>query len=388
MSDTTTSPNMNLPVPVVSTDPGPDWANNLNSCINAIDSHTHAPGYGVAITPSGLNINEDLPMGNNSLTGLESSVYQAQSSLTTLKAVYVSGVDLYYNDGSGNTIRITQSGSVAGASGTITGLPSGTASASYQSVGGTFRFQSATNTAANIDGATIIVREQAASTNGISIKSPTSLGANYDLTLPTGTPAATKIVQMTSAGALSAALGTDNSTIEISANNLQVKNAGITAAKLGLNYFNGYFGTGMNWSTTSATYVDGTNSGGNTLTVRSFNGMTVTAGASSVCGITWTPSASNALYIVFVWIGLGNTNANTSTYVRLYDGTSVWANGAVQTTVNNFAVPVNLTSIYAPNTASAVTLKLQFATSANTMSTKDWGVALTDNVQWTLIQIA
>lgn len=55
MSNTTTSPNMSMPVPVVGTDPGPDWANNIDACLSIIDSHDHSFGKGAPITiPSTL----------------------------------------------------------------------------------------------------------------------------------------------------------------------------------------------------------------------------------------------------------------------------------------------------------------------------------------------
>src|ERR1017187_1394661 len=99
MANTINSPNMNLPIPTVSADPGPDWALNLNACLSAIDGHNHTSGQGVAIPPSGLNINTSLPMNNNSLTTVQSVVFTPQVSLATLDAVYVSGLDLFYNDG-------------------------------------------------------------------------------------------------------------------------------------------------------------------------------------------------------------------------------------------------------------------------------------------------
>jgi hypothetical protein len=278
MPNVTYSPNMNLPVPVVSTDFGPDWANNLNSCLAAIDSHDHTPGYGTPITPSAIDINADLSMAGNSLTSTESVAFQAIASLATLDALYVVGVDLYFNDGSGNNIRITQSGSVAGASGTITGLPSGTASASYQSGSGTFQFQSATNTPANITGATVYIAEQTTSPNIIGLKSPTSLAGSYDLTMPAALPGSTKIVQLDSSGNFSATLAVDNSTIQNSANTLSVKNSGITAtqiatdavttakiqdaavtpAKLSAANYQSSSESGT-FNTTSSTYVDVTN---------------------------------------------------------------------------------------------------------------------------------
>src|SRR5271166_4376297 len=162
MANSYTTPNMNLVVPVVSVDPGPDWASNLNASLTILDSHNHAPGSGVQITPNGLNINSDLTFQVNNATNLKTARFSPQVSLPALApnigCLCVINADLYYNDTLGNQVRITQGGAVAGATGTITGLPSGTASAAYSSTSGTFIFQQATSTAANMDIATLVLR--------------------------------------------------------------------------------------------------------------------------------------------------------------------------------------------------------------------------------------
>lgn len=203
-AETIISPNMNLPVPIVSQTTGPEWANDINSCMSAIDSHDHTPGKGVAISSQAININADLPLNNNSLTSAKAVVFSSQSSFPTNQSLYVEAPDLFYNDGNGNIVRITQSGSVSGASGTITGLPSGTASASYQSVGGTFKFQSATNTPANITGASLTISEQVASVTptGITLKAPSGLAASYNVTFPSSVPSATSLLTMSTSGGL------------------------------------------------------------------------------------------------------------------------------------------------------------------------------------------
>lgn len=193
---------MGLPIPVAGVDSGPDYALNVNACLAKIDSHDHSLGNGVPITPNGMNISLDLPFNNNNATLLRSIRFSSQSPLSgasDLGCLYESGVDLYYNDGNGNQIRITQSGSVSGASGTITGLPSGTASASFSA--GTFTFQAATNTPAALDIGSLIVRQTGiASPNGITLQSPNSLAANYVLTFPTALPASTSFSTTDSSG--------------------------------------------------------------------------------------------------------------------------------------------------------------------------------------------
>lgn len=199
---TTITPNMNLPVPVPGSEPGPDWAEEIVADMYAIDSHDHTSGKGVPITPDGLNISADLPMNENNLTEVRSVNFEAQSAPlsdpTDLGCLYVSGVDLYYNDEAGNQVRITQSGSVTGSTGTITGLPSGTASASYSA--GTFTFQSATNTPANMNVGPLFIGRNAASSKTVSLTPNAAQAANYDLTLPSALPGSTLPVTTDASG--------------------------------------------------------------------------------------------------------------------------------------------------------------------------------------------
>lgn len=228
---------MLLPVPVVGVDPGPDYANNINSCMSLIDAHNHASGSGVQITPSGMNINSDLSLNGNNLILSRSVRFSPQSvalsGASDLGCLYEAGVDLYYNDGSGNQIRITQSGSVAGSSGTITGLPSGTASAAYSSGSQTFIFQSATNTAANLDGRSVILRNSSVSSSGLTLSAPT-LSGNYSLTLP-AIPGTTSIMALDTSGNITAPYTVDNATLIISSNQLQVNSLGIQTGNIANN---------------------------------------------------------------------------------------------------------------------------------------------------------
>lgn len=187
MSNTISSPNMSLPVPVVGVDPGPDWADDLNSCLTLIDQHDHSSGNGVQITPSGLNISSDLTIGGNNLTNIKSTRFSAQGSplagASDLGCAYVSGVDLYYNDVNGNQIRLTQSGSIVGTSGSISGLVS-PASASYSAGSATFVWQSGVNTAANLDARNVLLRNATASSNALTLSPPLAMGSNFTVTLP------------------------------------------------------------------------------------------------------------------------------------------------------------------------------------------------------------
>lgn len=226
------SPDMQLPIPIVGSEAGPAWANDINNCLGLIDAHDHSPGKGVLISPNGLNINADLTLNNNNAIALRTVRFTPNPTIgaSDLDAVFVNGVDLYYVDGNGNQVRLTQSGAVAGTPGSIANLVP-PASASYNSSTGTFIFQSAANTAANLDAESIILRNSAANSKGLTLSPPSGMAADYTLVLP-ALPSVTNFVTLDSSGNFGAAANVDNSTLQFSGNVLSVKDGGITKPKL------------------------------------------------------------------------------------------------------------------------------------------------------------
>lgn len=202
MGNTIPTTYMNLPNPVPGVDPGPDYAQNQYNCNVFIDQHNHSAGSGQQITPSGLNINTNLPVNNNNVTLVKTVNFQAQGSslpgsAPNLGCIYVGGNELYYNDEAGNVVQITLNGNVNAGAGSITGLSS-PASASYSS--GTFIFQSAVNTAANIDVESVILRLNTAGSPGLTLSPPNSLsGGSYSLVLP-AIPGTTEVVTLDASG--------------------------------------------------------------------------------------------------------------------------------------------------------------------------------------------
>ncbi len=197
MANYNLSPNMNLPIPTVGVDPGPDWANNIDVCLTTLDGHTHNSGSGVKITPSGININDNLAYNGNNAIGLRTTRFSSQSAVLTdptdLGAVYNVLGNLYWNNGAGVAVKITDGASVAGSSGTITGLPSGTASAAYRPGSGTFEWLQATSTPANMDNGNIILRYvsyPSPTGNFVELSASPSLATGYQLVFPSG-PTAT-----------------------------------------------------------------------------------------------------------------------------------------------------------------------------------------------------
>jgi len=270
----TNSPNMNLPIPVVGSEAGPQYAIDIDSCLNILDGHDHTAGNGVQITPSALNINSDLLFNSNNATLLRSTRYVPQGSpingTTDLNCLSVSGVDLYYRDGSGNIVRITQSGGVAGSPGSIANL-TGPASASYVALDATFVWQSAALTSANMDFASAIFRNDTASSFGVTVQPPT-LSSDYSLTLP-NVPGATSFLTIDATGIIAP-------TIAIA--------QGITESMMANNSVSGTSGS---FATTSTSRVDVTNL--NVTITTSGRPVLVVLSAVSAGGYIQTDSSVN-----------------------------------------------------------------------------------------------
>lgn len=234
MSNYVNSPNMLLPIPIVSVAPGPEYASDVNASLTLVDGHNHTPGSGVQIPPAGLNINSDLTFLDNNATALRSVRFTAQgsalSTLADIGCVYEAGIDLWYNDANGVQIQITKNGSVNSATGSITGLVS-PASASYNALTETFVWQSNVNTPADMDGGSFIFRNMVSNSPGLTLAPPT-LGADYTLTLPP-LPSATSFMRLDTAGNMTATITTDNTTIGINGSSqLYVIPGSITGANI------------------------------------------------------------------------------------------------------------------------------------------------------------
>jgi len=234
MSNVIVSPNMSLPVPVPGVDPGPDYANNLNSSLNIVDGHNHTPGSGVLITPLGLNINTNLNFQNNDPTNVAGVDFSAPALSTVPTRLYTApqsggGVtDLFYNDGAGNTIPITKAGAVNVSAASIPGE-------SYS--GGTFTWKQGASSAtpANFDIGLVTIRPDVSSTSyGVQLQPPAAIASQYSLVLP-ALPPAQQIMTLDNSGNITAPYTVDNSTITIASNVIGVPSQGITATQIANN---------------------------------------------------------------------------------------------------------------------------------------------------------
>ena len=212
-----TTPNMSLVVPEVLVTTGPAYATQINAALDVIDAHDHSSGKGVRVTPSGLNINADLPFGNNQATNVKAVALSQQASVATNAAIYNLGGDLYYRRGDGTEIRITTAAgvNVSGVGG-ITGLTS-PAAATYTPAALSFGWLSDASTFAKQATGDILLYSRA---GAIGVVQAVTLVADvatsaYSLRLPATAPTDNQLMRMkaATAGAFVDLLGTNNQVI-------------------------------------------------------------------------------------------------------------------------------------------------------------------------------
>lgn len=239
----TISPNMNLIVPTVGQQPGPAFAFDVNASLTLVDQHDHSPGRGAQITPAGININATLPFNNNFASQVAGVTFTAQSLVPAIGTIYEFGNDLYFVDGVGNNIRLTQSGAIAGTPGSITGLVP-PASVTYVPGNQSFVFQSNVNIAADLDAGALKMRNLSPnSTFALTLQPPAALVSNYTLTLPT-IPAVQSFMTLDNAGQMAAPWTVDGVTIQIVGDQLVVQPQNLPNSDREHNYeLNGPYGS-------------------------------------------------------------------------------------------------------------------------------------------------
>lgn len=201
------TPNMLLALPTPSVTSGPGWATLLNAALTLVDSHNHTSGQGALVPTAGINVNADLPLNTFNLTQIRTSRYVSQTNALSLPTdsdcIYVSGGDLYYNNGSGTAIQITSGSAISASSlGGISGLSGTAGSASYSSSTGTFTFLSSATVKAIMDFGPLVIRSQTTGF-GTTIQAAPALAASFSVTLPTALPASTLPLSLAASGQVS-----------------------------------------------------------------------------------------------------------------------------------------------------------------------------------------
>lgn len=191
-----TTPNMNLDLPDVGTTAGPEYASKNNAAFDAVDTHDHTSGKGVQVPTAGINVNADFTFNSYNVEGIRTARLDNLTGTPTgvddVRVIYAKSDELFYRDSAGQEIQITNNGFVNSGSGTITGLvpnpnpPNNTPSAYFSNTNYTFRVDWDSNKQAKTETSDITFFEfDNATANGITLKSPASVGSAYSLTLPT-----------------------------------------------------------------------------------------------------------------------------------------------------------------------------------------------------------
>lgn len=233
------TPYMNLDLPVPTVTLGPEWAEQLNAALEFIDAHDHTSGKGKLITAAALNINDDVSINSHNLTSARSynmaNLGAAIADPSDLRSIYAVNGELYYNDGSGNQVQITDSGGInASTIGGIGGDYAPPAAVNYNSISKTYLIyqNSTTGLRGKIDTADILLRDDVVGANAVTLKSPTSLAAGYDFRFPNALPVANRVLQISSTGDVDPVLVTAPLIDTDAVTNVKIQNDAVTTSKI------------------------------------------------------------------------------------------------------------------------------------------------------------
>jgi hypothetical protein len=112
---------MLLTLPTVSVTEGPSWSELLNTALETIDSHDHSSDKGSRITPSGLDINDNLNIKNHIFYNFQAVRFQEQgaalSGASNANALHSVNGNLYFTSGSGTAVQLTDGGTIVSSPG-------------------------------------------------------------------------------------------------------------------------------------------------------------------------------------------------------------------------------------------------------------------------------
>ena len=208
----TTTTNMGLSKPTLAGDAA-TWDDQINASLDAIDLHNHTTGAGVQIPAGGLNLTTDLTLnGTCALTNAKALAFTTQASYTVSKSLWVKTSDgeLYWRNASGTDVKMTSGGTlnIAIAGGIVGDYAAAAAAVYYDDSAQAYRFLEAAplpNSWSRVQCGDLDLYEHASGiANRVRLASPTGLAASYALTLPAALPGSTSILQVSSAGAVTA----------------------------------------------------------------------------------------------------------------------------------------------------------------------------------------
>lgn len=107
---------MNMELPGVLVTLGPEWAEELNAALEVVDAHDHTSGKGKKIPVAGIDINANLNFQNKKPYNLFSVQFQnvptALTGASNANSVSTYNDDLYFTNGAGISVQITNGGSI------------------------------------------------------------------------------------------------------------------------------------------------------------------------------------------------------------------------------------------------------------------------------------
>lgn len=218
----TTLPSMGLTLPTRGSGGAGAWGDTLDADLALLDAHDHSSGKGARITPSGININADLPF---SALWAPTQLHRVQfsaiavSSLTgsQRKSLFVSdgtgglvSNELYYLTNAGASVQITSGSTlnVGTFAGTIGGDYGGVgAQLNYTDSSKTYDFKESTADShgwARVQcGGIRLIEFNTTETFFVAHIAPTALAGSYTVTWPTALPASTNPMFIDNTGQVS-----------------------------------------------------------------------------------------------------------------------------------------------------------------------------------------
>lgn len=204
----TTTPVMGIVLPTPGGDSG-SWDDKINAAISTIDGHVHGSN-GTLVTPSGLDIDEDLSFGANGATNVGRVGFTAIAALAAgSKVLFVSSSDneLYWRTNAGTNVKLTSGTSINTTlvGGIVGDYSSVGAEVAYEDSNDRYTFkQQGTKPWARIHSGPVRISEfNTTETVYVELAAAAALASNYTVTLAAALPGSTSLVQISSAGALS-----------------------------------------------------------------------------------------------------------------------------------------------------------------------------------------
>ena len=109
-----TLPNLGLVTPILGAARG-TWDDSINACFALVDAHDHTSGKGVAVPVAGLDIDDDIVMGGNGLTGVGLVDFTSVAALSSgANVLFTSSADgeLYWRTTGGTNVKLTDGTSI------------------------------------------------------------------------------------------------------------------------------------------------------------------------------------------------------------------------------------------------------------------------------------